>query len=410
MTELKQTPLHALHLKLGAKMVPFAGYAMPVQYPSGLMAEHKHCREAAALFDVSHMGQLRLVGADAAAALETLVPMDIVDLAPGRQRYAFFTNESGGLLDDLMVTRPDRLGADRADSAHGAGHTGHAGGAGAAAAGGGGGGADGAAEFGDLFLVVNAGCKEADIAHLQRHIGTRCAVQPLPDRALLALQGPGAVAALGALNPGVSALVFMTGGVFTLAGQRCFVTRSGYTGEDGFEISVPGDGAVALAEALLAQPGVAPAGLGARDTLRLEAGLCLYGHDINEHTSPMEAALGWAIQKVRRPGGARAGGYPGAATIEQHLANGAPRKRVGLVGLERAPVRESTALFDAAGTAIGTVCSGTLGPTVNQPIAMAYLPPSHAQPGAEVFAEVRGKRLPMRVSTMPFAPHHYHRG
>ncbi len=383
---LKQTALHALHLKRGARMVPFAGYAMPVQYPSGLSAEHKQCREAAALFDVSHMGQLRLIGPDAAAALETLVPMDIVDLAPGRQRYAFFTNETGGLLDDLMVTRPA------------AGDAGDAGGAG---------------EFGNLFLIVNAGCKEADIAHLQQRIGHRCTVQPLPQRALLALQGPGAVAALRALNSGVSALVFMTGGVFMLAGQRCFVTRSGYTGEDGFEISVAADAAITLAEALLAQPGVAPAGLGARDTLRLEAGLCLYGHDINEHTSPMEAALGWAIQKVRRPGGARAGGYPGAAVIEQHIAQGAPRQRVGLIGLERVPVREGTPLFntaDAHGVSLGTVTSGTLAPTVNQAIAMAYLPQAYSQPNTPVWAEVRGKRLPMRVCAMPFAPHRYHRG
>ncbi len=387
MPELHQTPLHALHLQLGAKIVPFAGYAMPVQYPSGLMAEHKHCRAAAALFDVSHMGQLRLVGPDAAAALETLVPMDVVDLAPGRQRYAFFTNETGGLLDDLMVTRP---------AAEEAG---------------------GAADWGDLFLVVNAGCKAADIAYLQTHIGHRCRVQPLPNRALLALQGPGAVAALGALNPGVSTLVFMTGGAFTLAGQRCFVTRSGYTGEDGFEISVAADAAITLAKALLAQPGVAPAGLGARDTLRLEAGLCLYGHDINPHTSPMEAGLGWAIQKARRPGGVRAGGYPGAGLIEQHIAQGAPRKRVGLIGLERAPVREGAPLYptaDATGTALdtvlGTVTSGTLAPTVNQAIAMAYLPQLYAQPGTQLWAEVRGKRLPMRVSTMPFTPHRYHRG
>ena len=375
---LLQTPLHALHQRLGARMVPFAGYAMPVQYPAGVIAEHKHCREAAALFDVSHMGQLRLVGGDAAAALETLVPVDVIGLAPGKQRYAFFTNDSGGLLDDLMITRPTV--------------------------------ADAAAGFGDLFLIVNAGCKAADIRHLQTHIGHRCRVVPMPERALLALQGPKAVTALARLNLGVEQLVFMTGGVFELAGQHCFVTRSGYTGEDGFEISVAADGAVALAEALLAQPEVQPAGLGARDTLRLEAGLCLYGHDISETTSPVEAGLTWAIQKVRRPGGERAGGYPGAATIEKHLHGGAPSKRVGLIGLERVPVREGTVLFDAHGHKLGVVCSGTLAPTVNQPIAMAYLPINHALPHHEVFAEVRGKRVPMRVSAMPFAPHRYHRG
>ena len=376
-TDLLRTPLHDLHVELGARMVPFAGYAMPVQYPAGLMAEHRQCREAAALFDVSHMGQLRLVGPDAAAALETLVPVDVVDLAPGKQRYAFFTNEQGGLLDDLMITRP--AAADLAT-------------------------------FGDLFVVVNAGCKDADIAHLRQHIGSRCQVVPMPDRALLALQGPQAATALARLNPGVSALTFMTGGHFNLAGADCFVTRSGYTGEDGFEISVPEAQAAALARALLAQPEVKPAGLGARDTLRLEGGMCLYGHDIDTTTTPVEAGLTWAIQKVRRAGGARAGGYPGAAVIDTQLAGGAPRKRVGLVGLERAPVREGTQLVGADGTPLGTVTSGTLGPTVNQPVAMAYLPTAHTAAGTEILAEVRGKRLPMRVTAIPFAPHRYFRG
>jgi aminomethyltransferase len=381
---LLHTPLHDLHLRLGARMVPFAGYTMPVQYPAGLMAEHRQCRESAALFDVSHMGQLKLLGSDAAAALETLVPVDVIDLAPGRQRYAFFTNASGGLLDDLMVVRPD-------DAAR--------------------------AEFGDLFLVVNAGCKDADTQHLITNIGHRCTVVPMPERALLALQGPKAVDALARLNAGVADLVFMSGGVFELAGphgpMRCFVTRSGYTGEDGFEISVPAAQATRLAELLLAQPEVQPAGLGARDTLRLEAGLCLYGHDIDETTSPVEAGLTWAIQKVRRPGGARAGGYPGAAAIEAQLGGAAPSKRIGLLGLERVPVREGTALFDSAtpgqGRKLGTVTSGTLAPTVNQPIAMAYLPVNHALPQHEVWAEVRGKRLPMRVTPMPFTPHRYQR-
>lgn len=376
-TDLQHTPLHALHLELGARMVPFAGYAMPVQYPSGLMAEHRQCREAAALFDVSHMGQLRLVGPDAAAALETLVPVDVIGLPAGKQRYAFFTNEHGGLLDDLMITRPPE--ADAGD-------------------------------FGDLFVVVNAGCKDADIAHLRQHIGARCEIRTLPDRALLALQGPQAAQALARLNPGVNALTFMTGGAFELAGSRCFVTRSGYTGEDGFEISVPADQAVALARALLAQPEVKPAGLGARDTLRLEGGMCLYGHDIDTGTTPVEAGLTWAIQKVRRAGGERAGGYPGAAVIDRQLAEGPARKRVGLLGLERAPVREGTAIVAADGTPLGTVTSGTLGPTVGQPVAMAYLAASHVAAGTEVFAEVRGKRLPMRVAPMPFAPHRYHRG
>jgi aminomethyltransferase len=374
---LLQTPLHALHLRLGARMVPFAGYAMPVQYPTGVMTEHKQCRQAAALFDVSHMGQVRLLGPDAAAALETLVPMDVLGLGVGKQRYAFFTNPGGGLLDDLMISKP-------APDAQAAG-------------------------FDDLFLVVNAACKDADTRHLIMHIGHRCTVVPMPERALLALQGPRAVEALARLNPGVAQLVFMTGGLFELVGTPCFVTRSGYTGEDGFEISVPASHAEALAEALLAQPEVLPAGLGARDTLRLEAGLCLYGHDIDTTTSPIEAGLAWAIQKVRRPGGAREGGYPGADIIGGHLAHGAASKRVGLVGLERVPVREGAMLFDGQGNKLGTVTSGTLAPTVDKAIAMAYLPQQHALPEQEVYAEVRGKRLPMRVHALPFNPHRYHR-
>jgi aminomethyltransferase len=377
---LLQTPLHALHLELGARMVPFAGYAMPVQYTAGLMAEHQQCRESAALFDVSHMGQVKLVGADgpqaAAAALETLVPVDVVGLAPGRQRYAFFTNSTGGLLDDLMIVRPS---------------------------------ADAGSHFGDLFLVVNAGRKEADAQHLTTQLRGRCTVVPMPERALLALQGPKAVAALARLKADVVTMKFMDAQVFEIDGAVCHITRSGYTGEDGFEISVAADQAAALARTLLAQPEIRPAGLGARDTLRLEAGLCLYGHDIDETTSPVEAGLTWALQKVRRPGGARAGGYPGAAVIEAQLAGGAPRKRVGLIGLERVPVRPGTGLYDAHGTRLGVVTSGTLAPTVNQPIAMAYLPSEQAVADSQVFADVRGKRLPMRVSAMPFSPHRYQR-
>ena len=368
--ELHKTPLHPLHVELGAKMVPFAGYDMPVSYPAGILAEHRHCRESAALFDVSHMGQLRLLGADAAKALETLVPVDVVDLAVGKQRYAFFTNASGGILDDLMITRRE----------------------------------------GDLFVIVNAACKDADIKHLVTHIGHRCTVQPLPDRALLALQGPKAVAALARLEPALSRLTFMTGMSATLAGAECFVTRSGYTGEDGFEISVPAAQAESLARALLALAEVKPAGLGARDTLRLEAGLCLYGHDINDMTTPVEAGLTWAIQKVRRAGGARAGGYPGANVIDGQLATGVASKRVGLVGLERVPVREGAVIVDAKGHKLGHVTSGTLAPTVNHPIAMAYLAANHALPNHEVYAQVRGKDQPMRVSPMPFAPHRYFRG
>lgn len=367
---LRRTPLHALHLELGARMVPFAGYDMPVQYPAGILAEHTACRTSAALFDVSHMGQLRLEGPDAALALESLVPVDVVGLGVGRQRYAFFTNDAGGILDDLMITRrPD-----------------------------------------DLMLVVNAACKDADTAHLQRRIGARCRIVPMPERALLALQGPKAVDALARLAPGVRALTFMTGGTFSIEGVGCDLTRSGYTGEDGFEISVPAEQAETLARALLRQPEVTPAGLGARDTLRLEAGLCLYGHDIDTTTTPVEAGLAWAIQKVRRAGGARAGGYPGSAVIDAQLIGGSLRKRVGLVGVDRVPVREGAALVASDGRTVGRVTSGTVGPTVKQPIAMAWLETALATPGAEVFAEVRGKRVPMRVSAMPFSPHRYVRG
>jgi aminomethyltransferase len=369
---LQRTALHALHLELGAKMVPFAGYDMPVSYPAGIIKEHRQSRESAALFDVSHMGQLRLTGADAAKALETLVPMDVLGLADGQQRYAYFTNANGGILDDLMITR-------RAD-------------------------------HDDLLLIVNAACKQADTQHLITNIGHRCSVQPLPERALLALQGPKAVQALARLNPAVATLVFMTGVSVKLVGADCFVTRSGYTGDDGFEISVPADQAEALARELLAQPEVGPVGLGARDTLRLEAGLCLYGHDIDTTTTPVEAALTWAIQKIRRAGGARHGGYPGASVIDGQLATGSATKRVGLIGLERVPVREGAIIKDAQGHKLGRVTSGTLAPTVARPIAMAYLAANHALPNHEVYADVRGKPQPMRVTTMPFTPNHYFRG
>ncbi len=368
--DLKKTPLHALHVELGAKMVPFGGYDMPVQYKAGILAEHKHTRTAAGLFDVSHMGQLRLVGADAGAALESIVPVDIIDLPVYKQRYALFTNEQGGILDDLMVCRrPD-----------------------------------------DIFVVVNAACKEQDTAHLQAKIGSRCEVIPTPERALLALQGPQAVAALARLNPEVAKLTFMTGGFFNLDGIETFLTRSGYTGEDGFEISVHNDQAVELARKLLAQPEVMPIGLGARDTLRLEAGLCLYGHDIDTTTTPVEGALTWAIQKVRRAGGARAGGYPGADIVNEQLANGVQRKRVGLISAERMPVREGAKLVNADGTEIGVVTSGSLGPTVNQPVALGYVQTAYAPQGTEVFALVRDKRVSMTVAATPFAPHRYFRG
>jgi aminomethyltransferase len=378
--DLLKTPLHDLHVALGARMVPFAGYSMPVQYPAGLMAEHHHTRQAAGLFDVSHMGQLRLVGPDSAAALETLIPVDVIDLPAGKQRYGLLLNDEGGIIDDLMF-----FNRDYANHANG----------------------------GDIFIIVNGACKVGDIAHIQQKIGTRCEVIPMPDRALLALQGPQAVTALQRLAPGVEKLVFMSGARFTVAGCDCFLTRSGYTGEDGFEISVPASQAETLARALLSQPEVKPVGLGARNSLRLEAGLCLYGNDIDTTTTPVEASLTWAIQKVRRTGGARAGGFPGAEKILAQLTNPATtvkRKRVGLVALERIPVREHSALQSMEGAPIGEVTSGLLGPTTNKPVAMGYVKPEFSALGTRVNAMVRGKPVAMEVSNMPFVPNHYHRG
>lgn len=373
---LQTTPLNALHLELGARMVPFAGYSMPVQYPAGLMAEHHHTRNAAGLFDVSHMGQLRLVGPDAAAAFESLMPVDVIDLPQGKQRYGLLLNADGGIMDDLMFVRRD----------------------------------------GDIFVVVNGACKAADTAHIQDRIGTRCQVIPMPEMGLLALQGPQAANALARLAPGVEKLVFMTGAHFVVdTGTQhipVFLTRSGYTGEDGFEISVHRDQAEALARALLAQPEVKPIGLGARNSLRLEAGLCLHGNDIDANTNPVEASLLWAIQKVRRTGGARAGGFPGADKILQALAQPGTqtRQRVGLIALERIPVREHTLLQDLQGNTIGEVSSGLLGPTVDKPVAMGYVPPAYAALGTRVNALVRGKPVPMEVAAMPFTPNHYFRG
>ncbi|MBI2729074.1 MAG: glycine cleavage system aminomethyltransferase GcvT [Polaromonas sp.] len=373
---LLKTPLHDLHVTLGARMVPFAGYSMPVQYPAGLMAEHHHTRTAAGLFDVSHMGQLRLEGPDAANALETLMPVDVLDLAPGKQRYGLLLNDEGGIIDDLMFFNRD-IG-----------------------------------NGGDLFIIVNGACKIGDIAHIRAKIGKRCVVTPMPEMALLALQGPQAVTALQRLAPGVEKLVFMTGGRYTVAGCDCFLTRSGYTGEDGFEISVPAAQADKLARALLAEPEVKPIGLGARNSLRLEAGLCLYGNDIDTTTTPVEASLNWAIQKVRRTGGARAGGFPGAERILAQLSGSStlPRKRVGLIALERVPVRDHTTLHSPDGAQVGEVTSGLLGPTINQPVAMGYVSPEFASTGTQINAMVRGKPVPMEVANMPFVPTHYYRG
>ncbi|NPV25509.1 glycine cleavage system aminomethyltransferase GcvT [Bradyrhizobium aeschynomenes] len=375
-SSLKRTPLHALHVSLGGKMVPFAGYEMPVQYAPGVLKEHLHTRAAAGLFDVSHMGQVALVpksgtAVDAAAALERLVPQDIIGIPAGRQRYAQFTTAEGGILDDLMV-----------------------------------------ANFGEhLVLVVNAACKDADIQLLRDGLSDVCEVQPLIDRALLALQGPKAVSVLAKFCADAGAMRFMDSGPRMVDGIACYVSRSGYTGEDGYEISVPADKAEQLAEALLSDKDVLPIGLGARDSLRLEAGLCLYGHDIDTTTTPVEAALEWSVQKIRRSGGARAGGFPGAAKILPQFDAGAARRRVGLRPEGRAPVREGATLFATADASepVGKVTSGGFGPTLNAPIAMGYVPTALAALDTQLFADVRGQRLPLRVAATPFVPNTYKR-
>ena len=373
---LKRTPLHALHVARGGKMVPFAGYEMPVQYAAGVLREHLHTRQSAGLFDVSHMGQIALAPKsgrieDAALALERLVPQDIVAVAPGRQRYAQFTNDAGGMLDDLMV-----------------------------------------ANFGShLFLVVNAACKAEDEAHLRANLSDGCIIEPLPDRALIALQGPKAESVLAKFCADAPAMRFMDAGPRRVDGVDCFVSRSGYTGEDGFEISIPAEQAERLAGALLGNSDVLPVGLGARDSLRLEAGLCLFGHDIDTSTTPVEGALEWSIQKSRRHGGARAGGFPGADLILAQLTSGAPRRRVGLRPEGRAPVREGASLFpdETSSDRIGAVTSGGFGPSLNAPVAMGYLPSAQAAAGGMVLAELRGQRLPLRVAPMPFVPNTYKR-
>jgi len=374
LADLHMTPLNALHRELGARMIPFAGYDMPVHYPMGVMKEHLHCRARAGLFDVSHMGQviLRAAGgyAGAAEAMERLVPVDLLGLAEGRQRYGFFTDAAGGILDDLML-------ANRGDH---------------------------------MFVVVNAACKADDAAHMRAGL-PGVEVEEITGRALMALQGPAAESVLAALVPEVAAMRFMDVGVFDSVFGELWISRSGYTGEDGFEISVAEDQAEPLARALLAHEDVAPVGLGARDSLRLEAGLCLYGHDIDTTTTPVEASLIWAIQKVRRAGGARAGGFPGAARILRQLAEGAPRARVGLLPSGRAPMREGTAIFAAAegGEAVGHVTSGGFGPTVGAPVSMGYVPRTLAAGGTTIYGEVRGKRLAARVAALPFTPARFKR-
>ncbi|SET71784.1 glycine cleavage system aminomethyltransferase GcvT [Oceanicella actignis] len=373
---LLRTPLHDLHLALGGKMVAFAGYALPVQYPAGVLKEHLHTRAAASLFDVSHMGQIAIRAAsglweDAALALETVTCADVLGLAPGRQRYGLFTNENGGILDDFMFAR----------------------------------------EGDALALVVNGACKAADLAHLRARLDGAASVRMIEDRALLALQGPMAEAALAALGAPVGTMRFMDARRMTILGADCFVTRSGYTGEDGFEISVPAEAARALAEALLDHEAVEPAGLGARDSLRLEAGLCLYGADIDETTTPVEADLAWSIQKTRRAGGARQGGFPGTEVILRQLIEGAPRRRVGLRPEGRAPVRAGAPLFadEDVAAPVGHVTSGGFSPTLQAPAAMGYVPAALAEPGRRLFAELRGRRVPALVAPLPLVPTSYKR-
>ncbi|MFJ3451324.1 glycine cleavage system aminomethyltransferase GcvT [Pseudomonas sichuanensis] len=370
--ELQHTPLHALHLQLGARMVPFAGYAMPVQYPLGVLKEHLHTREQAGLFDVSHMGQIRLRGAQAAQALEALVPVDIIDLPVGMQRYALFTNADGGILDDLMVAR---LASD------------------------------------ELLLVVNAACKQQDLAHLRQQLEGQCEVESLfASRALLALQGPAAAKVLGRLASQVGGMTFMQFASVKLLGVDCYVSRSGYTGEDGYEISVPVEAAALLARTLLAEPEVEAIGLGARDSLRLEAGLCLYGHDMEVRTTPIEASLAWAISKARRADGERAGGFPGAAHILAQQREGVASKRVGLLPRERVPVREGALIVNAREEVIGRVTSGGFGPSLGGPLAMGYVQSEYTALQTEVFAQVRGKLVPMQVVRTPFVAPRYYRG
>jgi len=370
---LNRTPLYALHVSLGARMVPFAGYEMPVQYPLGILREHQHTRAQAGLFDVSHMGQAFLIGPDhatTAAALEALVPADILSLKPGQQRYTQLLDDRGGIVDDLMATR----------SASGD-------------------------DDGRLFLVVNASRKEVDYAHISSRLPAAVMLLPAPERALVALQGPAAKAAMARLSPAAAGLAFMTAAAGRVGGFDCHVSRSGYTGEDGFEISVAAEHAEALAQLLLAQDGVQPIGLGARDSLRLEAGLCLYGHDIDETTSPIEAGLAWSIQKRRRSGG----GFPGAKRIQEELARGPKKKRVGIRPDGRAPAREGTEILSPGGERIGVVTSGGFGPSVNGPVAMGYVQADHAEVGTPVNLMVRGKALSAAVAPLPFVPHRYAR-
>ena len=367
---LQITPLDALHRELGAKMVPFAGYDMPVQYPSGIIKEHLHTREAAGLFDVSHMGQLIIEGPGTAAMLESLVPVDVAALDNNRQTYALFTNDTGGVQDDLIITRWED---DR------------------------------------FFLVVNAGCKLQDIAHLRAHLSGQV-LTVLAEQALLALQGPAAREVMRSLCPAAADLVFMQGCAATIGGIAVYISCSGYTGEDGFEISVPAAAAEALARNLLAFDAVQPVGLGARDSLRLEAGLCLYGHELTADIDPVQAGLAWSISKSRRVDGERAGGFPGADVILPRLAEKPPLRRVGLAADGKRPMREGQAVMDQQGRQIGEICSACYGASAGGPIAMAYIERELGEPGTQLLVAVRDKQLPVTVTFMPFSPQRYFRG
>ncbi len=364
-----KTPLYDFHVASGGKVVDFAGYLLPVNYAQGIQAEHAHTREHSSVFDVSHMGQVRISGEGVGKALEALIPVNLLDLLPGRMRYGFLTLDNGGVLDDLMITRREN----------------------------------------DYLLVINASRKAEDLAHLSQHLPDSIQVEHFADRAMVALQGPESVKVLSELAPQAAEFGFMRAGPLEVAGVQCWVSRSGYTGEDGYEIAMPGDQAETVTKALLASGVAKPAGLGARDTLRLEAGLCLYGHELNTETSPIEAGLVWAMQKIRRPAGERAGGYPGQERIEHELTEGPARCRVGLQPQGRAPVREGSELIDAEGTVVGVVSSGGFSPTLKSPISMGYVPAALAVPGSRLDAVVRGKNMPVNVVKLPFVAHSYAR-
>ncbi len=371
---LKRTPLYELHCELGAKLTEFAGYEMPVQYSLGILGEHQHTRTKAGLFDVSHMGQIILRGSsyqETALALEKAIPMDVLGLKVGRQRYGFLTTDGGGILDDLMFS-------NREDH---------------------------------IFVVLNAACKDSDIVHLRTLLEPEISIEVIENRALIALQGPASETVLSEFNSHISAMKFMDIETLSIAGAECWVSRSGYTGEDGFEISIPASAAESVTKSILSKQEVEFIGLGARDSLRLEAGLCLYGHDIDKATTPVEAALTWAIQKVRRTHGERAGGFMGSEIISQQIETGTDKKRVGFLPQTRAPMREGIEIFatEVSKKVIGKITSGGFSPSLGYPIAMGYIASEFANSEDELFGELRGKRVPVKVAKIPFVPLNFKR-